>query len=83
MTRLAIRAAGTDRGIGLAAPLARPAEAQTTKIKLVLNWKYQGPQGMFFLADDKGYFKAEGPRSHARPGQRLGRRGAAGCQRHL
>src|SRR3979411_2072409 len=35
--------------IGLAAPLAVPAEAQTTKIKLVLNWKYQGPQGMFFL----------------------------------
>ena len=45
---------------GLSAPLADPAEAQTTKIKLVLNWKYQGPQGMFFLADDKGYFKAEG-----------------------
>jgi NitT/TauT family transport system substrate-binding protein len=27
---------------------------------MVLNWKYQGPQGMFFLAQDKGYFKAEG-----------------------
>ncbi len=26
----------------------------------MLNWKYQGPQGMFFLADDRGYFKAEG-----------------------
>jgi NitT/TauT family transport system substrate-binding protein len=46
--------------IGLAAPLAVPAEAQTTKIKLVLNWKYQGPQGMFFLAEDNGYFKEEG-----------------------
>src|SRR3981189_2674214 len=45
---------------GFAASLAVPAEAQTTKIKLVLNWKYQGPQGMFFLADDKGYYKAEG-----------------------
>jgi NitT/TauT family transport system substrate-binding protein len=39
---------------------ALPAAAQTTKIKLVLNWKYQGPQGMFFVADDKGYFKQEG-----------------------
>ena len=39
--------------------LAVPASAQT-KLKLVLNWKYQGPQGMFFLADDRGYFKAEG-----------------------
>jgi NitT/TauT family transport system substrate-binding protein len=38
-----------------------PAMAQaTTKLKLVLNWKYQGPQGMFFVADDKGYFKQEG-----------------------
>src|SRR4029078_4064401 len=39
--------------------LATPAAAQT-KLKLVLNWKYQGPQGWFFLADDRGYFKAEG-----------------------
>lgn len=45
---------------GLAAPLvATPVSAQT-KLKVVLNWKYQGPQGMFFLADDRGYFKAEG-----------------------
>ena len=36
-----------------------PAAAQT-KLKMVLNWKYQGPQGWFFLADDRGYFKAEG-----------------------
>jgi NitT/TauT family transport system substrate-binding protein len=35
-----------------------PAQAPT-KLKLVLNWKYQGPQGMFFLAQDLGYFKAE------------------------
>lgn len=34
--------------------------AETTKIKLVLNWKYQGPQGMFFIAEDKGYYKEEG-----------------------
>jgi NitT/TauT family transport system substrate-binding protein len=45
----------------LAAPLGlvTPAAAQT-KLKLVLNWKYQGPQGMFFLAEDRGYYKAEG-----------------------
>jgi NitT/TauT family transport system substrate-binding protein len=35
------------------------AQAQT-KIKMVLNWKYQGPQAWFFMAQDKGYFKAEG-----------------------
>ncbi len=56
----------------LAVPLglATPADAQT-KLKLVLNWKYQGPQGMFFLADDRGYFKAEGLDVTHRPGQRL------------
>src|SRR3954471_11066686 len=45
--------------LALAAPLSAPAQAQT-KLKMVLNWKYQGPQGWFFLADDRGYFKAEG-----------------------
>ena len=45
---------------GLALALvAAPAAAQTP-IKLVLNWKYEGPQSWFFLAQDKGYFKAEG-----------------------
>src|SRR5216684_3115607 len=39
--------------------LATAADAQT-KLKFVLNWKYQGPQGLFFLADDRGYFKSEG-----------------------
>jgi NitT/TauT family transport system substrate-binding protein len=43
--------------VGLSA--ADPAVAQT-RLKLVLNWKYQGPQGWFFLADDRGYYKAEG-----------------------
>lgn len=39
--------------------VATAAQADT-KIKLVLNWKYEGPQGMFFLAQDRGYFKQEG-----------------------
>jgi NitT/TauT family transport system substrate-binding protein len=43
--------------LGLSAAL--PARAET-QLKMVLNWKYQGPQGWFFLADDRGYFKAEG-----------------------
>jgi NitT/TauT family transport system substrate-binding protein len=47
--------------IGIAVPLAAstPATAET-KIKMVLNWKYQGPQGWFFLAQDRGYFKKAG-----------------------
>ena len=31
-----------------------------TRVKFILNWKYYGPQAWFFLAQDKGYFKAEG-----------------------
>ena len=54
-TLLALTAAFT-----FSALTAAPVAAQTTKLKLVLNWKYQGPQGMFFVADDKGYFKEEG-----------------------
>jgi NitT/TauT family transport system substrate-binding protein len=34
--------------------------AEPVKIRFVLNWKYQGPQAWFFIAQDKGYFKAEG-----------------------
>ncbi len=49
-------AAATGCAVAIAAV---PAQAQT-KLKMVLNWKYQGPQGWFFLADDRGYFKAEG-----------------------
>jgi NitT/TauT family transport system substrate-binding protein len=44
---------------GLALAAALPAAAQTP-IKMVLNWKYEGAQAWFFLAQDKGYFKAEG-----------------------
>ncbi|RAI45868.1 ABC transporter substrate-binding protein [Rhodoplanes roseus] len=45
----------------LACLAALPTAASAdTKLKMVLNWKYQGPQGFFFVAQDKGYFKAEG-----------------------
>jgi NitT/TauT family transport system substrate-binding protein len=45
----------------LTAPLTTPALAQArTRVKLVLNWRYQGPQGFFFLAEDRGYFREAG-----------------------
>ena len=44
----------------LSALLLPAAALAQTKIKFVLNWKYQGPQAWFFVAQDKGYFKAEG-----------------------
>jgi len=58
MLRLRLPLATLMAAVFLAAqPMA--AQAQT-KIKMVLNWKYQGPQAWFFMAQDKGYFKAEG-----------------------
>ncbi len=56
ITRRAVALAAVA-AVSLAAAL--PAAAQT-KVKMVLNWKYQGPQAWFFVAQDKGYFKAEG-----------------------
>ncbi|WP_061933374.1 ABC transporter substrate-binding protein [Aureimonas sp. AU22] len=41
-----------------AAPLG--AASAQTPVRMVLNWKYQGPQALFFLAEDKGYFKQAG-----------------------
>ena len=46
--------------LSLCVALFPAASFAQTKIKMVLNWKYQGPQAWFFVAQDKGYFKAEG-----------------------
>lgn len=46
--------------LAFAAPAAKSAAAEPIKIKMILNWKYEGPQGMFFLAQDRGYFAKAG-----------------------
>ncbi|MGU3496876.1 ABC transporter substrate-binding protein [Xanthobacteraceae bacterium A53D] len=40
--------------------LTAPALAQETTIKFTLGWKTQGSDAAFFVARDKGYYKAEG-----------------------
>jgi NitT/TauT family transport system substrate-binding protein len=45
--------------IGFSSLAIPPAQAET-RLKMVLNWKYQGPQGWYFLAQDRGYFKEAG-----------------------
>ncbi|MBC7801280.1 MAG: ABC transporter substrate-binding protein, partial [Gemmatimonadaceae bacterium] len=40
--------------------LSLPAAAQETTIKFTLGWKTQGSDAAFFLARDRGYYKAEG-----------------------
>ena len=48
-------------GAAMASILTAPALAQNkTKVKMILNWRYQGPQSWFFLAKDKGYFDKAG-----------------------
>jgi NitT/TauT family transport system substrate-binding protein len=40
---------------------AEPASAQAqTKLRVILDWKYQAQMGIYFLAADRGYFKEEG-----------------------
>src|ERR1043166_1896124 len=42
-----------------AAVAASPAGAQTD-VKFALDWKFEGPSAPYFVAIDKGYYKAEG-----------------------
>ncbi len=59
LSRLASR--GAALGIVLGCSLGAMSSAlAATDIKFVLNWKFQGPQAWFFIAQDKGYFKDEG-----------------------
>jgi NitT/TauT family transport system substrate-binding protein len=60
-TKLATAGLATGLTSGLASGLAAPALAQSkTKMKMILNWTYQGPQSWFFLAQDNGYFDEAG-----------------------
>jgi NitT/TauT family transport system substrate-binding protein len=59
--KLTRRRFGQIATASLAAGLAAPALGQgKTKLKMVLNWRYQGPQSWFFQAQDNGYFDQAG-----------------------
>ncbi|WP_256737578.1 ABC transporter substrate-binding protein [Pseudomonas sp. dw_358] len=55
-----IRTTGAVIGLGAAFWMAAGTALADTPIKLVMSWKYEGPQAFYYLAQDKGYFKAEG-----------------------
>ena len=50
---------GMLAGAAAAALTASPASAQTD-VKFALDWKFEGPSAPYFVAIDKGYYKAEG-----------------------
>lgn len=55
-----VAAASAVTSLG-ATSIAAPAIAQAnTQLKMILNWRYQGPQAWFFLAEDNGYFAQAG-----------------------
>ena len=58
--RRAHLAAAVCTALAIALAVLPSTAAAQTRIKMVLNWKYEGPQAWFFMAQDKGYFKAEG-----------------------
>ena len=52
----------------LAIALPNGAALAQTKLRFVLDWKYQAQMGPFFLAADRGYFKDEKSGSLVRSG---------------
>jgi NitT/TauT family transport system substrate-binding protein len=54
-----IRLFGMLAGAAAAALAASPVSAQTD-VKFALDWKFEGPAAPYFVAIDKGYYKAEG-----------------------
>ncbi len=54
----AIRVLGVAATAAVAV-MAGPAVAQTD-VKFALDWKFEGPSAPYFVAIDKGYYKAEG-----------------------
>ena len=67
---------------GLSALMASAASAQTA-VKFALDWKFEGPAAPYFVAIDKGYYKAEGLDVTIDTGPGLGRRHRARRRRHL
>src|ERR1700741_2917752 len=54
-----IKLFGMLAGAAAGALTASPVYAQTD-VKFALDWKFEGPSAPYFVAIDKGYYKAEG-----------------------
>ncbi|HEX4827466.1 MAG TPA: ABC transporter substrate-binding protein, partial [Xanthobacteraceae bacterium] len=47
-------------GAAAAAALTAGPVCAQTDVKFALDWKFEGPSAPYFVAIDKGYYKAEG-----------------------
>jgi NitT/TauT family transport system substrate-binding protein len=64
-----IRLATTLLAASFAALAAAPAAAQKlTPVRFALDWRFEGPSAPYFVAIDKGYYKAEGLEVSIDPG---------------
>src|SRR5712675_3595540 len=50
----------TIAAVSVLAAAVAPAQAEVKNVKISLDWIVQGTHAPFFVAQDKGYFKAEG-----------------------
>jgi NitT/TauT family transport system substrate-binding protein len=56
--------------LALAALLLAPlAAAAQEPVRMILNWRLEGPNAPFFLAEDRGFFRAEGLAVRLDPGE--------------
>ncbi|MDX3906896.1 MAG: ABC transporter substrate-binding protein [Pigmentiphaga sp.] len=55
-----VLSASSAAALGLCLSMLPAAASAQIPIKMTLNWKYEGAQAWFFLAQERGYFKAEG-----------------------
>jgi NitT/TauT family transport system substrate-binding protein len=57
-------------GLLLAAALLAPALARAQEpVRMILNWRLEGPNAPFFLAEDRGFFREEGLSVRLDPGE--------------
>ncbi len=56
--------------LALAALLLAPAAARSQEpVRMILNWRLEGPNAPFFLAEDRGFFREEGLSVRLDPGE--------------
>lgn len=60
MKGLVIRVAGLAAAAMMTVSAGAAQAADPVKLKFTLDWKFEGPLAVYLLADQKGYFKAEG-----------------------